>query len=99
MTTATAEGVISALRAAAPGIKRRWPIRALGVFGSCARGEAGPTSDVDVLVEFEEPVGLSTFLALEEALSAAVGRRIDLVSRAALKPYMGRRVLAELVPL
>ena len=95
----TADGVIAALRAAAPDIKRRWPIRALGVFGSFARGEAGPTSDVDVLVEFERPVGLSSFLALEEALSAAAGRRIDLVSRPALKPFMGRRVLAELVPL
>ncbi|HEY1431010.1 MAG TPA: nucleotidyltransferase family protein [Stellaceae bacterium] len=89
----------AALRIALPNLKRRWPIRSLAIFGSVARGNAGAKSDLDMLVEFERPVGLSEFLALEEALSALVDRPVDLVTRDALKPYIGRRVLDEAVPL
>jgi uncharacterized protein len=52
-----------------------------------------------VLVEFERPIGLSAFLALEDALRATVGRPVDLVSRAALKSHIGRRALRDVVPL
>lgn len=91
--------VLAALRAAAPALRRRWPIRAIGVFGSYARGDAGPDSDVDVLVEFERPVALSAFLAIEQALRTAAGRPVDLVSRAALTPAIERHALRDLVPL
>ena len=50
-----------------------------------------------MLVEFERPVSLSEVLALENALSALADRRVDLVTREALKPYIGRRVLDEAV--
>jgi uncharacterized protein len=93
------EEVLTALRSALPDLRRRWPIRSLGIFGSIARGDAAADSDVDVLVEFERPVGLSAFLALEDALWATVGRPVDLVSRAALKPHIGEHVLRELVAL
>jgi len=52
-----------------------------------------------VLVEFERPLALSEFLALEDALSALVDRRVGMVTRDALKPYIGRRVLDEAVHL
>jgi predicted nucleotidyltransferase len=91
--------ILAVLRTALPEMKRRWPIQSLAVFGSVARGEASLASDVDVLVEFARPIDLSEFLALEDALSALVGRRVDLVTRRALKPYIGRRVLDEAVPL
>jgi predicted nucleotidyltransferase len=87
------------LRAALPGLKRRWPIRSLAVFGSVARGEASAASDVDLLVDFARPLSLSEFLALEHALSALVERQVDLVTHAALKPCIGRRVLDEAVGL
>jgi hypothetical protein len=91
--------ILAALRASLPNLKRRWPIRSLAIFGSVARGNAGAKSDLDMLVEFARPVSLSEFLALEDALSALVDRRVDLVTREALKPYLGRRVLDEAVPL
>ena len=91
--------ILGVLRASLPDLKRRWPIRSLAVFGSVARGAASASSDLDVLVEFSRPLGLSEFLALEDALSALVRRRVDLVTRAALKPYIGRRVLDEAVGL
>jgi predicted nucleotidyltransferase len=90
---------LAALRGALPELRRRWPIRSLAVFGSVAREEAGPASDLDILVEFGEPIGLSAFLALEDTLTGLAGQRVDLVSRAALKPHIGRRVLQEAVPL
>jgi hypothetical protein len=91
--------ILAVLRSALPNLKRRWPIRSLAVFGSVTRGEASAASDLDVLVEFARPLGLSEFLALEDALSALVRRRVDLVTRAALKPYIGRQVLDEAVGL
>jgi uncharacterized protein len=89
------DNALTALRQALPSLQRRWPIRSLAMFGSVARGEAGPASDLDILVEFERPIGLSSFLALEQELTALTGRRADLVSRLALKPFTARQVLGE----
>jgi predicted nucleotidyltransferase len=91
--------ILSVLRAALPELRQRWPIRSLSLFGSIVRDEATATSDLDLLVEFERPIDLFAFLALEEELAALAGRRVDLVSRAALKRYMGQRILAEAMPL
>jgi predicted nucleotidyltransferase len=87
------------LRAALPDLRRRWPIRSLALFGSVVRHEATARSDLDVLVEFDQPIDLFAFLALGEERADLAGRRVDLVSRAALKRHMGRRILAESVPL
>jgi len=69
------------------------------MFGSFARGDAGDASDLDILVEFSRPVSLSTFLALEDELTALAGRKVDLVSRRALKPNIGRNVARDLMPV
>ena len=69
------------------------------MFGAVAREEADAASDLDVLVEFEDTVSLSAFLALEDKLSAATGRTVELVSRPALKPFIGRHILREAVPV
>jgi hypothetical protein len=68
---------LAVLRTALPDLKRRWPIKSLALFGSEVRGEANSASDLDILVEFGRPLGLSEFLALEDALSALVNRRVD----------------------
>lgn len=76
-------------------------IRALGVarlslFGSVARNEARPDSDVDLLVQFAP--GAKTygrFLALSELLEARLERRVELVTTESLSPYIGPRILAE----
>ncbi len=92
-----ADDILATLRTALPGLRLRWPIRSLALFGSVARGDAVPARDLDVLVEFERPVTLSAFLALEDELAALAARRVDLVSTRALKPHIGRRVLAAAV--
>jgi hypothetical protein len=92
-----AHDILATLRTALPELRQRWPVRSLALFGSVARGDAGPASDLDVLVEFDRPVTLSAFLALEETLADMTGRRVDLVSSRALKPHIGQRVRAEAV--
>lgn len=76
-------------------------LTALGVgrvylYGSVARGEAGPDSDVDVLVELTRPMGWE-FLDIRDALERWFGRRVDLGTPASLKPRVRDRVLAEAV--
>lgn len=93
------DDLLALLRAALPELREAWPIRSLAIFGSVARGNADTASDLDLLVEFDRPVSLSQFLALEAELSALTGRRVDLVSRPALKPFIGARVLEEAVPV
>jgi uncharacterized protein len=91
--------IIAILRTELPDLRKQWPIRSLALFGSRVRDDATPDSDLDVLVEFTRPVALSSFLALEDRLAAITGLRVDLVSAAALKPYIGERVRAEAVAL
>jgi predicted nucleotidyltransferase len=93
------DAIIACLRAALPELRRRWPIRTLALFGSVVRDEARGESDLDVLVDFGGPIDLFAFLALEEELAGLAGRRVDLVARAALKRHMGKRILAEAVPV
>jgi uncharacterized protein len=91
--------IIAILRTALPDLRRQWPIRSLALFGSRVRNDATPDSDLDVLVEFTRPIALSSFLALEDRLATITGLRVDLMSAAALKPYIGERVRAEAVAL
>lgn len=93
------DAIIAGLRAALPDLRRQWPIRSLALFGSVVRDEATAHSDLDVLVEFSEPIDLFAFFELEATLARLVGRPVDLVTRAALKRHIGQRILAESVPL
>ena len=72
-------------------------VRSLDLFGSVARGEAGPNSDVDLLVEFDKPIGLFHFVRVQQRLEAILGCRVDLVMRDAVKRQLRDRILAEAV--
>jgi hypothetical protein len=73
--------------------------RKIRVFGSAAKGEAGPDSDVDLLVEFDEKVTLLQHNALIRELGDLLGRKVDVVSDRALRPKVRDRVLGEAIPL
>jgi len=88
---------LKVLRAIKPELEREYHVAEIGLFGSFARGEEQKTSDVDILVEFSRPVGMFKFLELEEYLESKIGKKVDLVSRKALKPYIGRRILNEVI--
>jgi predicted nucleotidyltransferase len=80
-------------------IKKKFKVKTIGVFGSYVRGEQKRGSDVDVLVEFEEDaeIGFFKFLDLEEFLSQKLGVKVDLVTKNALKPYIGKSILQEVI--
>ncbi len=71
-------------------------IAMLGVFGSVARGEDMPNSDIDLLVRLSKPVGFVEFIALEDTFKAIFGRNVDLATEASLHPLIRDNVLADL---
>jgi len=82
-----------------PSLKEEFKVTSIGVFGSFLRGKEKRGSDLDVLVEFEESAGLSLldFVGLEDYLSEALGVKVDLVEKSALKPRIGKHILEEVV--
>lgn len=68
----------------------------LGVFGSVARGEATEQSDIDLLVKFSKQKGLLAVVRLERVLSEALGRKVDLLTEAAISPYLRENILNDL---
>lgn len=76
---------------------RRYSVRELSLFGSAARGEARPESDIDIMVEFEPGVrvGLVKFESLVEELTALAGRSVDLVTKRGLTPSARPEVLKD----
>ena len=67
----------------------------LALFGSVMRGEAGPDSDIDVLVDLPEPSGLRQLANIRNVIEDAVGRTVDLGTVASLKPEVRASVMAE----
>ncbi len=72
-------------------------VASLAVFGSVARGEARPDSDVDLLVELNRRMGLFEFAGLKLRLEELLGVKVDLVMPSALKPRVRERVLGEAI--
>ena len=87
------------LRARLPTLARDYRVKTLGLFGSYVRHEQTPDSDLDVLVEFDEPPSLFEFIRLEYQLSELLGVKVDLVMKDALRPGIGQRILEELEAL
>jgi uncharacterized protein len=75
----------------------RYGVKSLSLFGSVARDEAVPTSDVDLLVEFDRPVGYFGLFALQDHLESLLGCKVDLGTPDSLKPRIRARVLGESV--
>ena len=76
---------------------RRYSVKELSLFGSSVRGEIRPESDIDIMVEFEPGVrvGLVRFEALSEELAALTARRVDLVTKRGLKPWVRPEILRD----
>ncbi len=89
----------SILRGQLPFLADRYLVASLGFFGSFPRGEQGPESDLDILVSFQETPGLLRFIELENYLSDLLGVKVDLVLKDSLKSAIGRRTLAEVLPV
>jgi uncharacterized protein len=76
---------------------RQFGVKSLLLFGSVARNEATTTSDVDLLVEFNRPVGYFGLFALQDYLEKLLGCPVDLGTPDSLKPHIKDRVIGELI--
>lgn len=82
-----ASPLLRALAAMGPELARRFSVTRIGIFGSCARGEAGPASDVDIIVELAEPT-FDHYMDLKFYLEDALQRPVDLLMADAVKPRL-----------
>ncbi len=95
----TLKEITSTIENLKPVLSEQYGVETIGVFGSYRRGEQTKKSDIDILVTFREDAhpGFFKFLELEELLSKELDIKVDLVSKGALKPYIGKRILEEVV--
>ena len=78
-------------------MEERFGIKSLALFGSVARNEAGPESDIDILVEFHKTPGLTEYMRFKFWLEDSLGRQVDLVMKGALKSWAEPVVEAEAI--
>jgi uncharacterized protein len=89
--------IVELLHAHIPELERRYGVQRLALFGSAARDELRPDSDVDILIAFEGPATYDRYVGLHDRLEQLLGRRVDLVTERGLKPRARRAVEKELV--
>lgn len=80
-------------------LRQKHKITEIGIFGSYVRGEQKKRSDLDILVEIEEPVSLLRFVNIENYLSDLLKTKVDLVSKKSIRPELKERILKEVVYL
>ncbi len=76
-----------------PFLSERFKVKSLGIFGSYIRQKQTKSSDLDLLIDFNEIPSLLKFIELENYLTDLLGIKVDLVMRNALKPRIGKRIL------
>lgn len=69
------------------------------VFGSVARGDAGPTSDIDLLVQMDQGRSLLDLIELSQELESVLQCKVDILTDEGLSPYLKERIHAEAIPL
>ena len=82
----TLSDILSVLRRERARLFAKYGLKSMAVFGSATREDFTPESDVDIMVEFERPIGMD-FFDLEQDLASIVSRKVDLVMRTAVKPH------------
>ncbi len=93
----TKQEIISTLKERKKELEEKYKVKRIGVFGSFSRGEEKEDSDIDILVEFTEPVGFFLFIDLENYLSSLLGEKVDLVTKNALKPVVKEKIISDTI--
>ena len=93
----TRQAILDRLRTEAPGLRERYRVESLAVFGSMARGDDREGSDVDILVTFEGPATFDNFMGLKLDLEELLGRPVDLGTPDSLRPEMRANVERDLI--
>jgi len=89
--------LILKLKSEKAGLHEKYKITKLGVFGSYARGEEKPDSDIDLLIEFEDIPGMTEFFGAEEYLEKVLNKKVDLVREGAIRPELKNKIMSEVI--
>jgi len=92
----TAEDILKALRRERKRLFASYGLKSMALFGSATRADFRPDSDVDIMVEFQRPIGME-FIDLAEELERIISRKVDLVMRTAVKPHYMRYIERDLI--
>jgi hypothetical protein len=87
--------IIDIIRRNMPEMESRYGVKRVGLFGSYVTGRQRKRSDIDILVTFSRDIDLFDFLELREYLEDRLQTKVDLVMESALKPSIGKRILAQ----
>jgi uncharacterized protein len=88
------ENILSKLKELKPALSRDYSVKEIGLFGSFTNDTFSDESDIDIIVELEKPIGWG-FFSLEIYLEKVFGRKVDLVTRNALKDQMKDNILKQ----
>lgn len=91
------EEIKNKIRSLMPVLRANFGVAGIGIFGSRVKEKEHLDSDLDILVEFAEPISLFKFIELENFLSGELGIKVDLVMKKSLKPRIGKRILEEVM--
>lgn len=90
------EEILNEIRKAKPDLAKKYKVKSIALFGSLARNEGAPESDIDILVDFSEPIGIE-FVYLSDELENILKRKVDLVSRTGVKDYYYKQIEKDLI--
>lgn len=95
----TKEEILNKLKEVKPTLYREFYIKNLGLFGSYVRGENSDSSDIDILIEYDEskPFSLFTLIGLEDFLTKLFNLKVDLVNKKSIKPALKENILKEVI--
>jgi len=87
--------IIRKIKEQYPFLSKQYGVRRIGIFGSVALDSAGPDSDVDIVVEFERPIGLK-FMEFIEYMESLFGKKVDVLTKEGIKNIRVKNVSAEI---
>ena len=96
MTAQSKDNLMEKIASIRQELKERYSVTRIGVFGSCARGEAHPGSDVDILVELAKPT-FDNYMDLKFRLEKILGQPVDLVLADTVKPRLRSAIAKEVI--
>ncbi len=91
------ENIVSLLARQKEYLRTKYKIIEIGVFGSFVRGEQSDKSDIDILIDKDEAIGLLKLANLQNYLSQLIGMPVDLVMKRSLRPHAKNNILDEVV--
>ena len=91
------EEILKILNAECSYLNQTYGVKNIGLFGSYSRGKERPDSDLDLLIEFERPIGFFKFIELEDYLTEKLGIKVELVTKDALKPLLRPQIMKDII--